>query len=320
MKNHRWSRRIQVSFAAMVMVVTSCTDAPVVPQARDAGPALPRNLWSTTDGSRVSLTDEYDGETYTLNTDTREITRQSDGAILELDLEQAAVAATAFYGNVVADAVLNGFGDACPPEHPCAEPMSSTPGAVGIGDDSPLGFSGLILQKESEGTRTHRSGRFGASLVGSLPANPYKSLRNSATIMSGDICSDIINSVLQSRLDYSTNRTSFIKEGFLTGVTVGGGILLRMTLPAGTISAARFIGNAVAAQEGRIAISVLGWMWNSYFCGSGPVTAGPVIRGFGGEAGTTMSLTCHWESWLISFDGGKKFERINVDVCEFQQT
>jgi hypothetical protein len=60
-------------------------------------------------------------------------------------------------------------------------------------------------------------------------------------------------------------------------------------------------------------------MWNSYYCGSQQVTAGPVFRSFGGNGGggTGGYISCHTESWLISFDGGKTFSRVSVDVCEF---
>jgi hypothetical protein len=93
--------------------------------------------------------------------------------------------------------------------------------------------------------------------------------------------------------------------------------MTRRVLPVGSIPAARFIDKIAAAQERRIAVSVLGWMWNSYYCGSQQVTAGPVIRSVSGSGGGTTYLACHTESWLISFDGGKTSNRISVEVCEF---
>ena len=308
MANQRWSRRIQVAAASMVMFAAACTDAPVVPEQHGAVLPPPRNYASTISGSTVTIVDEYDGETYTLNTEAREITRGSDGAILELDAEQAAAAATAFYGDAIADAVLNDFAAVCRPENPCGDAMGGN-----LGDES-----GFILTKESEGSRTHRGTRFGASPLGSPPMRPFKSSTKSFDLMSGGMCSDIINSVFQGRLDYSAHRTDFVKDGFIYGVLLGTGAVTRRILPFGTLGAARFMEKIAVSQDRRIAISILGWMWNSYYCGSQPVTAGPVFRSFGGSFGSgTGYLACHTENWLISFDGGKTSSRISVEVCEF---
>jgi hypothetical protein len=308
MANQRWSRLIQVASASIVVFAAACTDAPVVPDQHHAILPPSRNYASTVSGSTVTIVDEYDGESYTLNTETREITRSSDGAVLELDAEQAAAAATAFYGDAVADAVLNDFNLVCSPENPCGDAMGGT-----LGDES-----GFTLTKESEASRTHRGTRFGVSPLGSPPMGPFKSAK-SFDLMSGGMCSDIINSVFQGRLDYSAQRTDFIKDGFIYGVLVAGGAVTRRVLPWGTIGAARFMDKIAVSQDRRIAISILGWMWNSYYCGSQPVTAGPVIRSFGGGSFGSGSgyLACHTETWLISFDGGKTSSRVSVEVCEF---
>lgn len=309
MANQRWSTRIQVSVAAAAFLAASCTDAPVVPEKSDAALPPPSNYQSYVSGSVVTIIDDLDGESYTLSTNTREIRRGSDGAILELDAQQTAAAASAFYGDAIADAVLNGFSNVCSPENPCGNAMSGT-----LGD-----ASGLVLTKESEDSRTHRGNRFGVSPVGNPPMKPFKSGSRSFDLMSGGICSDIINSVFQGRLDYSAHRTDFLKEGFIYGVVVAGGAVTRKMLPWGTIGAARFIDKIAVAQDRRVAVSLLGWMWNSYYCSSQQVTAGPVIRSFGGGGGGGSGgyLACHTESWAISFDGGKSYNRVSVEVCEF---
>jgi hypothetical protein len=307
MRNQRWSTRIQVS-AAMVAMLAACTDTPVVPETRDAVLPPPSNYASYVSGNVVTIVDDLYGESYTLNTETREITRGSDGSILELDAQQTAAAASAFYGDAIADAVLNDFSNVCSPENPCGEPMGGTLD----------GTSGFVLTKESEDSRTHRGNRFGVSPIGSPAAKSFRSSSKSFDLMSGGICSDIINSVFQGRANYDSNRTDFVREGFVTGILIGTGAVARRALPAGTVQAARFMEKIATAQESRIAVSILGWMWNSYYCGSQPVTAGPVIRGFGGgNGGSTGYLECHFENWLISFDAGKTFSRISVEVCEF---
>ena len=313
MATHRWSRRIQLSAAALAVIAASCTDAPVVPEAAKAKDAKPSNYFSTYGGSEVTIYDEEDGERYTLNTVTREITRGSDGTVLVLDGEQAGLAATAFYGDVVADAVLNSFSDVCSPENPCGSAMSGTL------DDSATVTSGLVLKKESEGPRTHRGSKFGTSFNGNTPTKPFKSSRNTVDLMYGDVCSDIVNAVFQSRLDYRTHRTNFLREAFTYGTFVGVGVAARGFMPIGGLAAVRFTEKVAAGQERRIAISILGWMWNSNYCGYGQtVTAGPVIRSFGGGGNANM-LVCHDETWSISFDGGNKFVRITVEVCEYEQ-
>ena len=309
MANQRWSTRIQVSAAAVAMLAAACTDTPVVPEKHDAVLPPPSNYASYVSGSVVTIIDDLDGESYTLNTDTREITRGSDGAILELDAEQTAAAASAFYGDAIADAVLNDFSTVCSPENPCGDAMGGTLD----------GASGLTLTKESEDTRTHRGNRFGALPIGNPPLKSFKSSGKTFDLMSGAICSDIINAVFQGRLDYSAQRTDFVKDGFVYGVLVAGSAISRRVLPWGTIGAARFIQKIAISQDRRIAVSILGWMWNSYYCGSQQVTAGPVFRSFGGNGGggTGGYISCHTESWLISFDAGKTFSRVSVDVCEF---
>ena len=308
MANQRWSTRIHVSAAAISMLVAACTDAPVVPEKHDPVLPPPSNYASYISGNVVTIFDELDGESYTLNTDTREITRGSDGAILGLDAQQTAAAATAFYGDAIADAVLNDFSNVCSPENPCGEPMSGTVD----------GSSGFVLTKESEDTRTHRGNRFGVSPIGSPSVKPFRSSSKSFDLMSGGTCSDIINAVFQGRLDYSAHRTDFVRDGFIYGVLVAGGAVTRRILPWGTLGAARFMDKIAVSQDRRIAVSILGWMWNSYYCGSQQVTAGPVIRSFGGSyAGTGSYLACHSESWLISFDGGKTSSRVSVEVCEY---
>jgi hypothetical protein len=309
MANLRWSRRIQVSAAVLSFVAAACTDTPVVPESHDAVLPPPRGLTSTINGSSITIFEEGFGDAYTLNLETHEITRSSDGAILELDPEQTAAAATAFYGNTVADAILNDFGTVCSPEHPCADAMG-TP----VDGTEP----GFILTKESESDRNHRGTFFGPSLVGTLPQKPFRSSRQSFDLMTGGICDDIVNAVFQNKLEYASNRTSFIRDGFVQGVLVGAGAVTRKALPPGTFAAARFMQQIAEAAERRVAISVLGWMWNSYYCSSQPVTAGPVIRSFGGGyTSDTGYLSCHSESWLISFDGGKTYSRINVEVCDY---
>ena len=313
MGTQRWSRRIQISAATLALIAASCTDAPVVPEAAKVTDAKPSSYFSTYSGSEVTLYDEDDGERYTLNTATREITRGSDGAVLVLDGEQAGLAATAFYGDVVADAVLNSFSDVCSPENPCGSAMSGTL------DESVMPESGIVLRKESEGPRTHRGSKFGTSFTRNPPANPFRASSNAIDLMYGDVCSDIVNAVLQSRLEYRTHRTNFLREAFTYATFVGVGVAARGFMPVGGLAAVRFTEKVAAGQERRIAISILGWMWNSNYCGYGQtVTAGPVIRSFGGGGNANM-LVCHDETWSISFDGGKKFVRITVEVCEYQQ-
>jgi hypothetical protein len=311
---HRRFRLMPVSAAVLALAAAACTDAPVVPERHEPVPPPGHSYASNVSGSTVTLVDQDDGETYTLNTDTREITRASDGAILELDGEQTAAAATAFYGNQVADAVLSDFEQACNPANPCAAQMSGT-----IADSTTA--SGFILVKESEETRTHRGTTFGASFHGNAPLQPFRSSPSrSFDLMTGGTCSDIVNAVFQGKLDYSSNRTSFVREGFINGVLISTGYVVRRTLPPGSFSAARFMERIASAADRRISISILGWMWNSYYCGSEPVTAGPVIRGFGGSySGGSGYLACHTEAWSISFDGGKTYTGISVDVCEWKQ-
>lgn len=314
MANHRWSRPTRISVVALALLSASCTDAPVVPAPVTADDLHPANYYSTYDGAVVSLVDEDDGEVYTLNTDTREIRRGSDGAVLLLDAEQAAAAATAFYGNVVADAVLNSFVNVCSPENPCGAEMN-TP----VGDSL---VSGLILRKESEGAKTRRGSTFGASFRGNTPSKPFRTSHNGIDLMYGDVCSDIVNAVFQSRLDYRSHRTSFLKEGFMFAVALGGGLVTRSILPAGGFGAVRFMGKIAEGADRRIAVSILGFMWNSNYCGNGQtVNAGPVIRSFGGGGGgNANNLVCHDETWSISFDGGNKFTKITVEVCEYAQS
>ena len=312
MASHRWSRRIQLSAAALAAIAVSCTDDPVVPEASKATNAVPGNYVSTYGGSEVTLYDEDDGERYTLNTATREITRGSDGAVLILDADQTATAATAFYGDVVADAVLNSFTDVCSPETPCGSAMSGTLAESG---------TGIVLRKESEGSRTHRGSKFGTSFTRNAPAKPFKSSSNTIDLMYGDVCSDIVNAALRSRLDYRTYRTNFLKDAFTYAVAVGAGVAGRSIMPVGGIAAVRFTEKVASGQESRIAVSILGWMWNSNFCGDGrSVYGGPVIRSFGGgSGGNANNLVCHEEIWSISFDGGNRFVRISVEVCEYMQ-
>jgi hypothetical protein len=291
------------------MFAAACNDAPVSPEQHAAVLPPPRNYASTISGSAVTIVDEYDGESYTLNTQTREITRGSDGAILELDPEQAGAAATAFYGDAIVDAVLNDFSTLCSPENPCGAAMG------GSLDDE----SGFVLTRESTDSRTHPGTWFGASPIGSPPVKPFRSSRRSFDLMSGGMCTDIINTVFEGRLDYSAHRTDFIKDGFISGVLVGVGYLSRRVLPVGSLPAIRFMEKIAASQERRVAVSILGWMWNSYYSGSQPVTAGPVIRSFGGGSfgGSGGYLACHTETWRISFDGGKTSSSVSVEVCEF---
>jgi hypothetical protein len=315
MATHRWSRRIQFSVAALAVIAASCTDAPVVPEAAKVSEAKPSSYYSTYGGSEVTIVDEDDGQRYTLNTATREITRGSDGAVLLLNSEQTALAATAFYGDLVADAVLNSFMNVCSPENPCGDAMSGS-----LSESTTL-QSGIVLTKESEGPRTHRGSKFGTSFSNDTRAKQFRSSSNTIDLMYGDVCSDIVNAVFQSRLDYRTYRTNFLKDAFTYAAFVAIGGATRRIMPIGGLAAVRFTEKIAAGQERRIAVSILGWMWNSNYCGNGQaVTAGPVIRGFGGSGGNANNLVCHDETWSISFDGGNRFVRITVEVCEYMQS
>lgn len=309
MSNQRSSRRSHVC-AALALMTAGCSDFPVDPRSHDPILPPPRSYAAPT-GSIITLYDPDDRVTYTLNTGTHEITRSSDGAILELDAEQTAVAATAFSGNKVADAVLNDFTVVCNPANPCAAAMNAS------ADESAVS-SGFIATKESEDSRAHPGAWFAPSPAGNSSLNRFQSSPASIDLMSG-MCENIVNSVFQHRLLYASSRSTFVRDGFLYGVITARSLVLRKSLPAGTAAAVSFLASAVEGQERRVAISILGWMWNSYSCSSQQVTAGPVIRSYSGTSeGGSLNLECHYETWSISFDGGKTSSRITLNVCEYK--
>jgi len=306
--------------AAVAVAVVACADQipPTAPAASTR--PTPSTLASSADPSApvVTVIDEVTGDQYVLDVAAREMRVSGN--------EQTAQVASAFYGTVASDPVAadletlqyEGGGGGCDP----ATDPDCYQDAGGVG-----GESTFLIRKLSTGpTWTHHGAGRNLQFAfegGHAPPSPGRGRagipRTSGDVgitSLGDPCADVVNAVLPSVSDYKSVRTRFVHhivEGAVSEIV--NGVQGKVIRPGSGVAIA--VETAIADHYYvRVSMGVLALYWNAYNCGSKHVTAGPFIRtGSGGGGG---ALVCHYETWEISFDGGRTWSNINVTVCEYQ--
>jgi hypothetical protein len=194
---------------------------PVVLPPAMTRPSLSLTSHVAADGSEVTVVDAS-GITYTFSFPAREI-RRSDGAVLELDAEQTAAAAEAFYAIAEMDVLTNHFSPMLPPPYDCnnGAPCEPPPGECNdFGCVEPTSFGGPTLEL----VRTEemkRRGRMGISytLRGAPPLQHPGRSTNGGSIMSSSVCSDILDAIIPPLDSHVSDRTVLVSDAF--GATFG---------------------------------------------------------------------------------------------------
>ena len=308
-------KRAWMTAVCLLGLAAGCADDPVS-RITDP-PNRVRSLYSTVSGTIVEIMDEFDGVTYTFNSQDRTVTH-SDGRVLDLTADQNLTVMNVFYGNANADLTVADVDQLCTPEYPCAD-LSSIPGEHGsvdaLGDVAPS----IILRKTGESPRTHRAAgqRFGIRVSGGVPLQSKKGRKKGDfTAMTTGNCGDIAVALRDAGTSYRYNRVNLVRDGFWSGVFVWVQNKLRGQIPVGGALAAKLVGDAAINQEKRVALTILGSLWNSYDCSNRQIRVGPSYQSGGGGSGTPV-LSCRVEYWEISIDGGNTWDTIDVQVCEY---
>lgn len=271
----RRARKIGLlAFAVLLAACSETANAPTAPLAqkiRLTPPAAVRHNYSSVNWPNVTITDEGDGISYTYNHDGRTVTRSSDGLIVYLDEAQAAATLTNFLQVTEADDTDVGFANACSPENPCAEPMSTTPAPLGSepGFDSPIS---VTLDFPASRPLPGRSAR-----LFTLPPElqPQRQKKNSISPLYFDgYCSDIIMSVTGNRFAFSNARTSVAKAIFSAVVSEGVNFGLGKLLPEGVLSSAAIMTVGLDFVSHGVRLGVLRTLWNSHNCSERDIVVG----------------------------------------------
>jgi len=296
----------------MSLVPIGCGKEPMAPSPSTAGPTLrslvppttPNALVSYSSGGQITIVAE-DGTQYTLYVDQREI-HSSNGEILMLDAEQMDYFLPEFLGTVEADLTEPGLAnispDGCVPTEfvvcPLGVSLQSTDLSLIQWQFAPL--------TETKSRKPSKHPKLRNEFSGNTPL----------TLNSWDpMCTQVANAALPSTIDWRGQRTSFIQVGFTVGVAVvAGGVLKKALLPFST-GYVMVAGMAADRFNARTRMNILAFYWNSYFCGTQTVYAGPVWMRGTGSGGGGGSSSCGYETISISFNGGSTWSLINVLVC-----
>jgi hypothetical protein len=315
-----WSMRV-VSGALLV----GCAETTTSPPSDDAlgAPAKPSSVLLSSqskDGSKLSVVDEYDGVTYTLNLASGELTRSSDGMVLSLTTEQRDSVGTAMAAIMRNDPSIPGLETIASrspgqctglPGSPCLESVTT-------------GGPGLVLRLISRETNDDQDD--------DQDDDPSKGrkrfkrfVRTSSTLPSfsvaalgGDMCTNIINAALGQTIEYHGKRSKFLTNAFIGATSVLFGQVTKNVLVPGAFAAIKLMYEVSDITQASIAIGFLRANWNDYNCDSTKVIAGPYYHSTGVYSLTpSPNFTCHDETWGISWDGGQTFQPQRVTVCEF---
>jgi hypothetical protein len=322
-------------------IVAGCSEEAIAPATRVdeaheiAGP--PMLLEDPDPLTTVSFATDG-GVQYTLNMSTQQVVG-SDGSILVLTAEQAAAMLSAFHGTLIADeqaadlvaaASESGGGPACDPydpENPCEQVRS-------VGGPVRTDWTAAAVRRVSIDGRRLIGKRFGLFMTPRSPAGRDtprpggdRAARKYAvsgevlipggpSFLEPDICTDILNAVLPTTVQYASVRNSFMSQLISVAVAeILNGAWVRV-VPSGSFAALVLETQLAEHMNARIAVGIVGAMWNMYECGSRNVTGGPVLRLGAGQTGGG-AIVCHYETWEISFDGGQTSTDVQVRVCEY---
>lgn len=309
-----------VTLLLVAVAVGGCsgiTDAPVAPRAPAAVPArAARTLVSgyAPDGIHMTMVDESDGVSYTLDMAERTITRNSDGQVLELSQSQTDSAATLFAGSVVSDPSIPGLESVAALGTPSGDCDGIT-----VFCDAALPAGVMLLEPLPAPPKGHK-GR--GPLIRRSPRSATTTTASDGMTAQffGDPCTNIINAALPKVIEYRGYRASFLKQGFLYSLVRVKNEIVRYVLPFGTKEAVGFSGAMSNYLTAQVAIGWLAGNWKTYNCANVDVVAGPYYH-----SGGTYTMTpsggvwvCANETWHISWDGGETWEPISVRVCQFQ--
>jgi hypothetical protein len=311
-----WSMRVVCG-----AVLVGCADATTSPPSDEVlgAPARPSSALLSSqskDGSKLSVVDEYDGTTYTLNLASGELIRSSDGMVLSLTTEQRDSVGTAMAAVMRNDPSIPGLeaiGSRSPGQ------CTGLPGSPCLAS-VPTGGVSLILRRPGEDNdddqndkQSKRHTRFERVLRTSSARPSF-----SVAALGADRCTDIINAALGKTIEYHGRRTAFLTNAFMGSVSVAFGVGFKNVLIPGAYAALRLMFDVAETTQASIAIGFLRANWNDYNCDPTKVIAGPYYHTSGLFTLQPLpSYTCHRETWEISWDGGRTWEPIKVDVCVF---
>ncbi len=283
----------------------------------------------------LSLGDEVNGLTYTLNTTNREL-RTSDGRIVRLDEQLTVATASAFATTPGFDAtaqdmqtILTNYCDPADPAHPCDQVRAfETPRAVDRESPraGPRGRPGVRARTALIRRRDHARGRpepreggrgrKGAQVRSDdekfAAKNPLAPVVAVSITQNGFRCSDIAHDYVTLALAYQERRSQFIRRLIENAV----GAVVSADVEAG----ARLLTDIAERGGSGLQMSILASFYYGQGCTSQRPRIGTIIMGgpyFGGYSGWVMR--CQDENWEISFDGGQSWHPIVVEVCWFQR-
>lgn len=305
--------------------------------------------------AELTMVDHDDGQRYTLNMETRELRRVSDGAVIQLTDSQRDSAATAISSAILNDPSIPDLEELAPsgqctghPGDPCAESLP-------IGGD-PVSRFGVPIEMQPLNTHSRSSrpakrprkssrrdvspdeglsirlhtvlarrrqgrGRPSVAMVSFVHSASFKPTAALWLLQANSHCTDVINAALPQTIDYVGKRASWAKRAFdIASSQVVDGVISHF-LPEGSSAALEFSDLTASATYAGIKVGFLRAEWNSYNCDTKEVTAGPYYYQNHTYTQTAYgnNYVCEYQSWQISWDGGNTWEPIQVQVCKFEQ-
>jgi hypothetical protein len=279
-------------------------------------PRAPVASYSWINGSVITLQDYNTGTLYHYDVDAKTITRGSDSFIVYLDDEQGAATHSYLMQVVQTDVVVNDVDTMCTPENPCGDPMSAEPTPM-FGDTGPS--SSEVTFSLSPAERMRRGGKVGTTVE--FPNEVFKREKTKGGIrpLSEDFsCSEIASAMILDKITFRQDRTDPLIEMVGAAFFEGANYLAGKLLPPGVIGGAVWLTNHTSGiLTSHVKYSVLGTLWNSKGCGSGPVMVSTWNPIGGAGPGPREYLRCVTYPGSITING--QTVNVSIEVCYFEE-
>jgi len=263
--------------------------------------------------SQLTIYSRDNGRSYTLDVSARKV-RFSTGQVLDLTDSQTNDMYAAFKNIIATDPVADSLGTLLYGDLGC-HPKCITPYSL------PKGGTQTLSGSSAERNGIQTSLMSSSQATGTLTMNFSETGTTSSLIIPdaalGDPCKDIVTSAALAKLNYTSRRTRILDEAVAVGLVEGGNAVAEFVFPPFTLAAAELGTLMLENQTTSVQVNIMAFYWNSYSCGTRQIISAPIYHSAPSGLGNGIWV-CHNMSAWISFDSGKNWTSVQVNICEEQ--